>query len=514
MIARTDIASLREISTEVFLRKIEKYPPVVKMREWLTLFTKEISELNERIKVLESEIALLKVSRKETDDAVAASPPESGEHNPEKNQNVLSPETIAQIRMSFGCSVVQMAKILDLSIYYYSRLERGIVKPSSLKLEAKLLRLRYITATERREILQQYGFFRTTTKKISTLPLLHLPKSPDIRISLAELHEIKDSLGVTYYQLAELVGVTPSQVSNWFGGNVQPNQENCRRLRALTEEDVKNMPRRLHPLKQSSLKPQLKPEEISAILAQLQWTIPQLAAYLNTKEYKLKHWLSGHSVPTTRQANRIRELRDSLNRREHEKIPFTIDEFQKLKEKLEYSDYHLALLLNLPFMKVHSWSLGTRAPSAEELAKLREFYSRVFSGSFVDKIQLPRISPQKINEICERQRLRRKDLMKIMGVQANTLTRWLKGKRGPTPKENERLWILWEKPAVVQPITFSPGEIVELRKSRSLTQKQFGELIEEPEDKIRRLEQGITKITPDIDHKIRIALDLPQPEDI
>ena len=514
MFSPTDVARLKEISTEVFLRKIGKYPPVVKMGEWLAFFTKEVAELNERIKVLESEIAILKGCRwtasGATNDAAATSPPEVEVHDQGENKSVLSPEVIRQIRISFGCSMIQMAKILDLSINYYTRLEKGSVKPS-LKLEAKLLRLRYKMATERREILQRHGFFRTATKKNVTLPMLRLPKSPDIRISIAELREIKDSLGVTYYKLAELIGATPSQVTNWFRGSGQPNSEYCQRLRALTTDDVKNLPKRPHPLKQSSKSP-LAPEEISAILEQLHWTVPQLAAYLNTQEYKLRHWLSGHSAPTTRQANRIRDLRDSINRREHEKTPFTTEDFRKLKEKLEYSDYHLALVLNLSFMKVHRWSLGTAVPSMEESAKLWEIYSQVFSGAFVDNTQLPRISPQKINEIRERQRLQRKDLMKIMGVQANTFKRWLHGKRGPTPKENERLWILWEKPAAAQPVTFSPGEIVELRKSRSMTQKQLGELIGEPRTKICRMELGIAKITPDIDHKIRTALDLPQPE--
>ena len=60
MITKNDISRLKEISTEYFLNKIEKYPPIVKMGEWLEYFTQEISKLNDRIKNLEEEIAILK----------------------------------------------------------------------------------------------------------------------------------------------------------------------------------------------------------------------------------------------------------------------------------------------------------------------------------------------------------------------------------------------------------------------------------------------------------------------
>lgn len=200
----------------------------------------------------------------------------------------------------------------------------------------------------------------------------------------------------------------------------------------------------------------------------------------------------------------------SISKREYEKKLFTIDEFRELKEKLEYSDYHLAILLGMSFQKVHSWSCGQTAPSPDESVKLRDIYSRVVSGSFVDSTKLPRIPPEKIDEIRERQKLRRKDLIRIVGVLPNTYERWMHGKKGPTPRENEKLWILWEKPAVGQPITLSAHEILELRKSRNLTQKQFGALIGENRGKISRIELGLVNISYEIDRKIKTVFDLPQ----
>ena len=153
-----------------------------------------------------------------------------------------------------------MAKILNVSPKYYTSVERGNAIPS-LALQAQLLRLQYIKATQRREILQQHGFFHTTARKIAPLPIPHLPETPDIRISIAELHEIKDKLNISYSQLAELIGTTQSQVSNWFCGISQPTEEYCQRLRMLTPKDVKKLPQRLFPLK-SPPQPPLQSKEM------------------------------------------------------------------------------------------------------------------------------------------------------------------------------------------------------------------------------------------------------------
>ena len=508
MITKNDISRLKEISTEYFLNKNEKYPPIVKMGEWLEYFTREISKLNDRIKNLEEEIAILKGTPEKTASNASESQHKVGVHDQSQGHKILSPETIGKIRIAFGCNITQMAKILNVSPKYYTSVERGNAIPS-LALQAQLLRLQYITATQRREILQQHGFFHTTARKIAPLPIPHLPETPDIRISIAELHEIKDKLNISYSQLAELIGTTQSQVSNWFCGISQPTEEYCQRLRMLTPKDVKKLPQRLFPLK-SPPQPPLQSKEILEVLQQLCWTVPQLAACLHVPEYKVRHWLSGHSAPTTKQANRVKDLMGSISKREYEKRLFTIDEFRELKEKLEYSDYHLAILLGMPFQKVHNWSCGQTAPSQEESVKLRDIYSRVILGTFVDSTHLPRIPPEKINEIRERQRLRRKDLIRILGIQSNTFERWMRGKRGPTPQENEKLWILWEKPAAVKPITLSANEVLELRKSRNLTQKRFGELIGEKRNKISRIELGLVKVSCEIDRKIRNVFDLPQ----
>ena len=207
MITKNDISRLKEISTEYFLNKIEKYPPIVKMGEWLEYFTREISKLNDRIKNLEEEIAILKGTPEKTASNASESQHKVGVHDQSQGHKILSPETIGKIRIAFGCNITQMAKILNVSPKYYTSVERGNAIPS-LALQAQLLRLQYITATQRREILQQHGFFHTTARKIAPLPIPHLPETPEIRISIAELHEIKDKLNISYSQLAELIGTT------------------------------------------------------------------------------------------------------------------------------------------------------------------------------------------------------------------------------------------------------------------------------------------------------------------
>ena len=154
MIEKGDIQKLTEISKNVFLKQIETYPLIVQIRRWLEIFTEEIAELRNRVQILEAEVDLLRRSRGIKDAETTAS---------KKAQSIqcsLTPEIIGQIRMAFACNIDQMARILEVSTKHYHDIERGNITPS-LALETKILKMRYMTATERREILQAHGLFRT-----------------------------------------------------------------------------------------------------------------------------------------------------------------------------------------------------------------------------------------------------------------------------------------------------------------------------------------------------------------
>ena len=95
-----------------------------------------------------------------------------------------------------------------------------------------------------------------------------------------------------------------------------------------------------------------------------------------------------------------------------------------------------------------------------------------------------------------------------MGIMEKTYERWMRGKRGPSPEENERLWILWEKPVFVPPPVLSGKEIFEIRKSHKLSQDKFGELLGQTGKKVSRWELGITDVPVEISEKIRAIFNL------
>ena len=326
MIEKGDIQKLTEISKNVFLKQIETYPLIVQIRRWLEIFTEEIAELRNRVQILEAEVDLLRRSRGIKDAETTAS---------KKAQSIqcsLTPEIIGQIRMAFACNIDQMARILEVSTKHYHDIERGNITPS-LALETKILKMRYMTATERREILQAHGLFRTKTRQLHAPGIPHPPDTPEIRMTIAELQDIKAKLNVTKPQLAKLVGVSHGQVSGWLNGSSQPSEEYCQKLRSLSADAAKTLPECGSPMKTIQPKVTITPEQLSEILQQLNWTIPQLAAYLHVAEYKAWGWKNGHSSPSTQQANKLKDLQDKIKRQEYEKTPVTIEEFMALKEK-------------------------------------------------------------------------------------------------------------------------------------------------------------------------------------
>lgn len=506
MIEKGDIQKLTEISKNVFLKQIETYPLIVQIRRWLEVFTEEIADLRNRVQILEAEVDLLRRSRGIKAAETTAS------KKAQAIQCSLTPEIIGQIRMAFACNIDQMARILEVSTKHYHDIERGNITPS-LALETKILKMRYMTATERREILQAHGLFRTKTRQLHAPGIPHPPDTPEIRMTIAELQDIKAKLNVTKPQLAKLVGVSHGQVSGWLNGSSQPSEEYCQKLRSLSADAAKSLPECGSPMKTIQPKVTITPEQLSEILQQLNWTIPQLAAYLHVAEYKAWGWKNGHSSPSTQQANKLKDLQDKIKRQEYEKTPVTIDEFMALKEKMQYSDYHLSIILKVSYVKVHSWSLGISAPTLNESVKIRKLHTQVFSGTFVDNIQLPRISAEKITELRKRQNLRVKDFIRVMGIMEKTYDRWMRGKRGPSQEENERLWILWEKPVFVPPPVLSGKEIFEIRKNHKLSQDKFGEMLGQTGKKVSRWELGITDVPVGISEKIKTIFNLQSIEE-
>lgn len=503
MVTKEDKAEYRKIAERIFLEKLENLTVMERIGKWIKCFLSEIEVLKDRIRKLEAEMELLKRSQ---------SLRGNGEISPEKEQGnqdaaaeiLLTPSLASEIRVSFGCNIVEMAKILGVSPRTYQNIERGNILPSP-ELEAQILKFRYMKATERREILQHNGIFVKCTKKINTATVPPPPKTPEIGITIPELREICETLHVSKAKLAELLGVSHHTVSNWFYGNFRPGKEICEKLHRLMAEKPIVAPDD-PPKTKSAAK--IPPSEISDLLKELNWTVAELSTYLHVPQFRVYDWLAEHSSPTNAERNRIRSLQDKVRMKKTDKVPVSTGEFAALKEKLQYSDYHLSIILRIPFAEVHSWTLGAAFPSEPESKKIRQLREQIEAGKFVDNTQLPRISPEKIFEARKRQHLSLREFLHQMGVRMSTYRRWIYAKRGPTALENEKLWMIWEKPEPVLPTILTPDELRGIRTSHNLTRAAFAAMLGTDRANIMRYELGIKKITVEISEKVKKLFDL------
>ena len=186
-----------------------------------------------------------------------------------------------------------------------------------------------------------------------------------------------------------------------------------------------------------------------------------------------------------------------------DEIPVSTGEFVALKEKLQYSDYHLSILLRTPFVRVHSWTLGADLPTEHETKKIRQLHKQIEAGEFVDSTVLPRISREKIFEARKRQHLSLSEFLHQLGVRMSTYRRWIYAKHGPTALENEKLWMMWEKPEPGLPKILTPDELMKYRKAHDLTRTALATMLGIEKDVLAKYELGIKKIPIEISEKTK-----------
>lgn len=252
----------------------------------------------------------------------------------------------------------------------------------------------------------------------------------------------------------------------------------------------------------------IPPSEISDLLKELNWSVAEFSTYLHVARNRVYNWLEGHSLPSNAERNRIRSLQDKARMNKTDKVPVSTSEFTALKEKLQYSDYHLSIILRIPFVKVHGWTLGTDLPSELESKKIRHLREQIEAGKFIDNTLLPRISPEKIFEARKRQHLSLSEFLHQMGVRKSTYCRWLYAKSGPTALENEKLWIMWEKPEPALPAILTPDELRKIRNSHNLTRAAIAAMLGIKRVDIMKYELGIKKITVEISEKVKKLFNL------
>ena len=425
----------------------------------------------------------------------------------------ITGEEIKQIRLKKKLSITQMAYLLNVSVRKYRDWELGhiLVAPC---IEEEILKIRDRKYRELHATLQQVGVGTYPEPKLRRQVRIHPPPEPPIKtFSGIEIHEVCDALNLSQRELSNLLGIKKHNVEAWIRCGIHPKNpviEKFMKLRekamAIPPEERAKMPKRSFSI--PCTYDYVKPEEIAEILARTHWTMRELGVYLGGVSFSLIWtWKKGRSKPSEELSLKLRELQRKLQtgeiKPEHSGEFVSVEEFQHLFKKMNWTANRLSKTLHISTKRVQGWLRGNGTPNYADTVKIRNFQRKIQRGEVIPDMTFPKIPKENIREICTKYKLTQYELAQRIGCSGSIVYQWIKGNREPNEFFNRKLWELWNtEPEPLAPLV-SSRQIYDCRVAMNLSQIKFGELLGVSGGRISYLESGKRKPSQKMSDKIR-----------
>ena len=305
----------------------------------------------------------------------------------------ITGEEIKQIRLKKKLSITQMAYLLNVSVRKYRDWELGhiLVAPC---IEEEILKIRDRKYRELHATLQQVGVGTYPEPKLRRQTRIHPPPEPPIKtFSGTEIHEVCDALNLSQRELSNLLGIKKHNVEAWIRCGIHPKNpviEKFMKLRekamAIPPEERAKMPKRSFSI--PCTYDYVKPEEIAEILARTHWTMRELGVYLGGVSFSLIWtWKKGRSKPSEELSLKLRELQRKLQtgeiKPEHSGEFVSVEEFQHLFKKMNWTANRLSKTLHISTKRVQGWLRGNGTPNYADTVKIRNFQRKIQRGEVI-----------------------------------------------------------------------------------------------------------------------------------
>ena len=264
----------------------------------------------------------------------------------------------------------------------------------------------------------------------------------------AHLEASRVHAGLRRMDLAGQLGVSEETIRLWEKGAVQPSAERLARLIALMSLETAQWPAQPEPrVELPPLARRLRDERHARGLTQAAAVL-----LLDVPQATYAGWETGRSTPGVLFFPSLAEF---LGIAESDiatlcASPFVVDyaswpPFGQFvgarRQELRLSRQALADAVGVSQSTVVSWELGYRAPASKQLAKMAQVLA-VDTASLVAALPRRRATTSLGELILARQRelgLRSADIARLTGTTEATVSRWVRGRSRPVPKNLERL---------------------------------------------------------------------------
>ncbi len=404
---------------------------------------------------------------------------ESSEVSPSGRKR-LSGIMLKQIRLRKKLKICQMAHLLGVANRKYVEWERGhyLMAPW---VEEEALKLSKIPMKDLHAEFPDKKHNAKSTAKISpkrTTAPAHMHRA----VTKKEIRHVCNVLKLSYRQLAITLGIKYSTVTTWVFAAVQPPDKVIEKFFQLQKEANRISPATaaVDDADDGGEERRLISEEITHILNQLHWTRRQLAVHLHTKIYNVSNWMRKLSKPSPSLAKKLRVLQEAVKRGdiapEYNGKMATPEEITLLQKKLNWSFFQLAKELHINPQRLKLLACGKTEITYRDMIKIRNLQSKVASGEIKPIVETPKFPIALIDEICKAYLFSNRDLARRMGCNEGIVWSWKRGIKSPCRRLNKQLWELWYN-APKDNFSHPTGDdIYNLRKSKGLTQVEFGKM--------------------------------------
>jgi len=277
------------------LRELIQYHGKRVASDVLGKLPQQVRQLREDVRALMGQVSALEAAvRGKQEQSVAqvgeeAIPAVSEE---EVAQSRFSRRGLKSLRKRLDLSQQQLAKLLHVAPVTVASWEAGRTRPRPDRL-AQIVALR---SMKPEEVDQALG---------------REPAPP--AMSADDVKALRQKIGLTQAELAQLLGVSTAAVTSWESGRTSPARDKRRGLaeiRQLSRSEVLARLGRSEELATVEAKGGISPEEIRALRKQAGLSQAQLAARLGVSVNSVSNWETGNTAPRRRSLEKLLAMRE------------------------------------------------------------------------------------------------------------------------------------------------------------------------------------------------------------
>jgi DNA-binding transcriptional regulator YiaG len=197
----------------------------------------------------------------------------------------VTKRTLKSLRKRFNLTQEELAELLDVSSGTVTLWETGKTRPQEHN-AAKIITLREMSKSEVDEVLGR------------------TPSAAEV--APGDIRELRERLGLTQKDMAELLEVSSSSITNWEAGRATPGRKSRKRIEQLHEMSAEEAKQELDSIRRPQV--EFSPREIRGIRKEMDLSQAEFGEKLGVSPGTVSNWETGTSQPRSGNVAEIKRL--------------------------------------------------------------------------------------------------------------------------------------------------------------------------------------------------------------